>query len=352
MPDANTSIQERKTVKHYPNLARLAGAVVTLLVAAACSDVNRSPTAPDRLSTDQSPSLSQSPSHFEVLHGAAIHATVGNVHAAHGARPTRSTQLYYHGGVGGIGIESAPKVYLVLYGSQWTNNDPSGEANILQSFLNGVGGSKWLNSVVQYCQGVATGTYFCNGAGTAAGNPSGIYAGIYVDNGITAPSRPTQSDLANEAIRAAAYFGNTSASSNASTQYVIATAHGNNASGFGTQYCAYHSSTSSSYGNIAYTNLPYMTDGGASCGANFNGLGPNAGITIVEGHELAETITDQFPNGGWLDGSGAENADKCAWISSGQGATTAVSFSTGTFPVQSLWSNAFNSNRGGCVQSY
>src|SRR3982750_2204804 len=134
MPDA-THHSGEETVKHHSNLARLAGAVVTLFVAAACSDVNRSPTAPDRLSTDQTPSLSQSPSHFEVLHGAAIHATVGNVHAAHGARPTRSTQLYYHGGVGGIGIESAPKVYLVLYGSQWTNNDPPGEETVLKGSL-------------------------------------------------------------------------------------------------------------------------------------------------------------------------------------------------------------------------
>ena len=133
---------------------------------------------------------------------------------------------------------------------------------------------------------------------------------------------------------------------------MIATATGNSASGFGTQYCAWHSSTSSSYGNIAYTNLPYITDAGASCGANFNGLGPKAGITIVGGHEMAETISDQFPNGGWLDGSGAENGDKCAWITSGQGASANTTLSTGTFPVQSLWSNAFNSGSGGCVLSY
>jgi serine protease len=135
-------------------------------------------------------------------------------------------------------------------------------------------------------------------------------------------------------------------------QYVIATATGNSASGFGTQYCAWHSSTSSSYGNVAYTNLPYITDAGASCGANFNGRGSNAGITIVSGHEMAETITDQFPNGGWLDGSGAENGDKCAWIATGNpGASANVSFSGGTYPVQSLWSNAANSNAGGCVLS-
>jgi serine protease len=135
-------------------------------------------------------------------------------------------------------------------------------------------------------------------------------------------------------------------------QYVIATASGNNASGFGTQYCAWHSSTSSTYGNIAYTNLPYITDAGGSCGANFNGLGPNAGITIVSGHEMAETITDQFPSTGWLDAGGEENGDKCAWISSGQGASANITLSTGAFPVQSLWSNAFNNNAGGCVLSY
>jgi serine protease len=264
----------------------------------------------------------------------------------------KSANLYYHGGVGGIGVETAPKVYLVFWGSQWDNHDPSGEAGILQSFLKGVGGSSWLNSVSQYCEGVANGTFFCNGAGAPAGNPSGILAGTWSDNGAQAPSRPSQSQLAAEAVNAAAHFGNTAAGTNDSTQYVIATATGNGASGFGSSYCAWHSSTSSSYGNIAYTNLPYITDAGASCGAGFNGLGPNAGITIVEGHELAETITDQFPSGGWLDGQGAENGDKCAWISSGQGAAADVKLSTGTFPVQSLWSNASNQDSGGCVLSY
>jgi serine protease len=260
-----------------------------------------------------------------------------------------SNDLYYHGGIGGIGVETAPKIYLVFWGSQWDNDDPSGEAAILESFYKGVGGSSWLSTVTQYCQGVATGSYTCSG-GTAAGNQQGMFVTYWYDNASAAPSKPRQSQLAAEAARAAQHFGNTNASSNASVQYVIATSHGHNAQGFGSQYCAWHSSTSSSYGNVAYTNLPYMTDAGASCGANFNGLGPNAGMTIVGGHEMAETITDQFPNGGWLDSGGSEIGDKCAWISSGQGASADISISTGTFPVQSLWSNAFNSGSGGCVQ--
>ena len=290
-----------------------------------------------------------------------VHPTVEAVRKAHGhgGGGSTSSNLYYHGGTadgsaGTVGVETAPTIYLVFWGSQWNNNDPSGEAAILESFFTGVGGSSWLNSVTQYCQGVASGTYFCSGSGTAAGNKAGMFAGYWFDNTSAAPTRPKQSDLANEALNAASHFGNTGVGNNASVQYVIATATGNNSSGFGTQYCAYHSSTSSSLtGDVAYTNLPYITDAGSSCGANFNGLGPNAGISIVEGHELAETVTDQFPSSGWLDSGGSENGDKCAWISSGQGAAADVTFPNGsTFPVQSLWSNAFNSDAGGCVLSY
>jgi hypothetical protein len=278
----------------------------------------------------------------------------------HDARPVRgggSVELTYHGGVAGSGVVTGiDKVYLVYWGSQWNNNDPSGEAAIQQGFFNAVGNSSWNNSVTQYCQGVAPGTTFCNGAGTPAANPSNVLGGTWFDSATAAPSRPSQSQLAAEAVRAAANFGNTSAASNTHVQYVINTASGNNASGFGTQYCAWHSSTSSTAGIIAYTNMPYITDAGASCGAGFNGLGANAGITIVGGHEFAETESDIFPNGGWLDKNGAENGDKCAWISSGQGASDNVSLGVGgggpSYPVQSLWSNAFNGNKGGCVLSF
>jgi serine protease len=291
---------------------------------------------------------------------AMVHPTVedaqsareSGTHRGAARAATSGGNLTYHGGVGGVGVETAPKVYLVFWGSQWNNGDPSGEATILERFYGGVGGNSWTNIVTQYCQGVASGTTFCNGAGSPAGNPSGVFAGYFYDNASAAPTHPKQSQIAAEAVRAAAHFGNTTASSNASVQYVIAPAHGSNSSGFGRSYCAYHSSTSSAYGNVAYTNLPYMTDAGASCGANFNGLGPDAGITIVGGHEMAETMTDQFPNGGWLDGNGSEIGDKCAWISSGQGASADITLSTGTFAVQSLWSNAFNGDSGGCVLSY
>jgi hypothetical protein len=349
----------------YAIASRLAGALASLCFIAACSDKSPNLVAPDGSSPGGPAPLvatmdrAGDPGNAEALDHAVIHQTVeamervrrnGRLGAGTAAAST-ANDLSYHGGVGGIGVETAPRVYVVFWGAQW-RNDPSGEAALVQSFLRGAGGSGWLNSVTQYCQAVAAGTVSCGTSGQHAGNPAGILVSVWFDNASNAPSRPRQSQLGNEAARAASHFGNTTASSNASAQYVIATAHGANSSGFGSQYCAYHSSVSSTAGNIAYTNLPYITDAGASCGANFNGLGATAGITIVEGHELAETMTDQFPNGGWLDASGAENGDKCAWISSGQGASAFISLNTGRFAVQSLWSNAFNGGAGGCVLSY
>ena len=274
---------------------------------------------------------------MEVLHGAHVMHVHGSHHQGGGGL------LTYGGGQ----IQTAAMVYLVYWGSQWTNNDPSGEAARQQSFFHGVGGSSWNNSVTQYCEGASVGTTRCGSSGTPVGNHAGALAGYWFDNAGAAPSRPTQAQIAAEAVRAAAHFGVTS-----NVQFVVNTATGNNSRGFGTQYCAYHSSTSSTIGEVAYTYMPYITDAGASCGANFNGLGADAGITVVAGHEFAETETDPFPDTGWVDGSGAEIGDKCAWISSGQGASADIKLSTGTFPVQSLWSNAFNNDAGGCVLSY
>src|SRR5581483_10651740 len=78
-----------------------------------------------------------------------------------------SVNLYYHGGVGGIGVETAPKVYLVQWGSQWAT-DPSGEAAILNGFFSDVGGSSWNKTVTQYCQGIARGSADCSSAPSSA----------------------------------------------------------------------------------------------------------------------------------------------------------------------------------------
>jgi len=281
-------------------------------------------------------------------HNGAAHAMQAK--ASKPAKPGGGgTQLFSHGGP----VEHAAALYVTYWG--WTS-DPSGEAAYFQNFLNGVGGSTWINSTTQYCDNVPSGTTNCTTVAGAVytGNPSGQLKGTWSDNS-PLPSKITQNALAAEAASSAAHFGNLTSASNANAQYIIATPSGHSTRGFGTQFCAWHSSTSSSYGTLAYTNLPYITDAGASCGQNFvNGgsAGLLDGVSIVGGHEYGESVSDPFPNSGWLDGSGRENGDKCAWIASGQGASANITLSTGTFAVQSLWSNNFNNNAGGCVIYY
>jgi serine protease len=242
--------------------------------------------------------------------------------------------MTYHGGP----IQTAPKIYVVEWGNWSSTGDPNGEASYYTNFISGIGGSQWLSSVTQYTQS----------NGQAVGNSAGSYAGTWNDTVDAIPdlskSSTYQSRLAAEAQKAAAHFGDYTASAS----YVLLLPHGVHVYNFAGNshslyaYCAWHSSTSSSGGTIAYTNFPYQSDAGASCGENsVNSNGVNDGVSIVGGHEQAETETDPQPDTGWLDSGNNENGDKCAWTN-----LQNTSFSTGTFPTQPLWSNSAN----GCVQ--
>ena len=267
--------------------------------------------------------------------------------------PASGGLLTYHGGIAGIGVETVPTVYGILWG--WTS-DPSGEVNYLKNFFLGVGGSPWANSTTQYCQSVPIGTSDCSTVPGAvfATNPAHVVKSGWADNTNPLPARPSQTDIAAEADRAAVHFGNLTAASNKTAMYFILTPKGHSTPGFDLIFCAYHDYRTPSHGEVAFVNLPYITDAGLGCGMNFVNAGPAGvldGLSIVAGHEYAETVTDQFPAGGWVDSTVAENGDKCAWIKTGQGAAQNITLSTGTFAVQSLWSNAFNNHAGGCVVS-
>jgi hypothetical protein len=278
-----------------------------------------------------------------------------------------SSDLSYGGGIDSIGVTTgAEKVYLVFYGSQWgtqsTNShgditlsgDPSGMAPYLQQLFKGLGtgGETWSGVMTQYCQGVATGTQTCPSSNQShVGYPTGgALAGVWVDESAASPAQATAFQLGTEAVHAAAHFGNTTAASNRNAQYDIVSPTGTNPDNYqGQGFCAWHDwngdsyvGVSSPYGDIAFTNMPYVTDAGASCGENFVNSGSAGlldGVSIVNGHEYAETITDQNPAGGWTNASGSENGDLCAW-NSGPGAPAQnLSLTTGAFAMQSTWGN-------------
>ncbi|MGW1077099.1 hypothetical protein [Streptomyces sp. NPDC002537] len=281
---------------------------------------------------------------------------------AAGKAPTNTNLMTYHGGP----VEAVPAVYIVYWGSQWKNadgslNDPKGEVALQKNFFTNLVGSgdNWSTTNTQYCWGppMTTGATSCPASATHIEHPaSGLLAGTWSDTGAAAPQNPTDSDIATEAFNAAAHFG----VSGDGTQFIIDTPTGVVPSGFETKYCSWHSSQESADGTTlaVYTNFPYIPDAGSWCGANYVDTGTTGvtgdteGVTIVGGHEYAETLTDPEPMSGWStdnDTTGGEIGDKCVW---NNGVSAIKSIGGTNFAVQPLWSNNFNSGKGGCAIYY
>ena len=197
-----------------------------------------------------------------------------------------SNTLTYGGGIDNIGVTSGiEQVYLVFWGTQWGtqgtdgngnltfSSDTAGAAPYLQNLLKGrgTGGELWSGTMTQYCDGpnVSAGATGCPANAAHVGYPSGgTLAGVWYDNSGAEPDPAAYQDLAGEAATAAGHFGNTTPTSNRYAQYVIFSATGTDPDNYQTSgFCAWHSFTgASSYGDIAFTNLPYLLDVGASCG--------------------------------------------------------------------------------------
>ena len=254
-------------------------------------------------------------------------------------------QLFSHGGA----VETTPAVYISWWGTEWTAGFTGGGGvssataqSYVKGFYSNVGGSSWIASTSQYCQGVPSRTVTCPSSAQFIGNPTGQLKGTFNDT-TPVPATPSQTDIASAALRLMAATGGY----NANATYFVFTPSGKSMSGFATSWCAWHSSTSSPSGRVAYAYMPFQPDAGGNCGANFVNAGSQGlldGFSIVGGHEYAEAQTDPFPNSGWLDQSNGENGDKCAWSPS----TTNISLAGSAYAVQPLWSN----KTGNCVITY
>ena len=250
---------------------------------------------------------------------------MGTVQSArHDAQP--GIQLTYGGGR----LLYKPKMYLIFWGFK-TYGDPNKIKPLLVSYGKAIGGSPLNNVLTQY-----TGT---SGSIT---NPHAQYGKAWNDNATAVPAHPTDSQIAAEALLGVQHFGY-----DPNGSYVVATPHGRSSTGFGSQWCAYHSSTNSGGNLVSYTDLPYMPDAGGNCGANIitapsDEQAVDEGMTIVEGHEYAESVTDPDPFSGWNSGFG-EIGDLCAWTD-----IQNDPFKKKSYSAQPEYSNATSS----CVHSY
>jgi serine protease len=196
-------------------------------------------------------------------------------------------------------------MYLTFWGYKKAG-DPDKVAKLLTAYAKSIGGSALNGVMTQY--------YETSGKNQIdITNPKNQFGGVWDDNSAI-PKSPNDGDVSAEAIKAVAHFGY-----DPNGSYFIATAHGHATQGFGTQFCAYHSSTVSAKNVVSYINFPYIPDGGKPCFVNAiappsDEGGKVEGVTVVAGHELAETVTDADPFNGWNSVQG-EIADMCQSLS-------------------------------------
>jgi uncharacterized protein YjbI with pentapeptide repeats len=241
------------------------------------------------------------------------------------ACPNRG-QLKDHGGP----VEKEPKVYVDFW--SWTS-DPQGERPYLIRFLSSIGGSSWLSTVTQYCASDET-----------------EFAGEWTDTSSRAHRQPTDSEIQKEGKVAAEHFGvkRLFGGKNQNIQIIVALATGVLLPSTHSGDCAYHEqlgkfprATTGPY--LVLTALPYLADTNfaTQCGASAIDGGTSGaldGVSITEGHELVESITDPEANA-WYDDAvpASEIADKCQTDPDYD-----IQAGGHTFAVQELWSNVAN----------
>ena len=241
---------------------------------------------------------------------------------------------------GGGPVQHSPRVYLLLWGPSWgsggTITDPAGR--YLSSLYSGLGASSdsWSTITSQYTD--STGHPVFSGS---------VLAGVWQDT-----STPPVQDQSTLAAEADAFASSQAITDTTDAQIVIASQSGTSFSdGFGSQYCAWHSSS-----NEPYTNLPYILDAGANCGQNFINAG-SAGPTTASRSSAATNTPRPSPTHTQSQAGGRERRhigrrDR-RQVRLGRrdlgGSDPAgdLSLPTGRFAMQSLYSNATQS----CVMS-
>jgi hypothetical protein len=209
--------------------------------------------------------------------------------------------LIDHGGA----LIGTPTIYLIWYGN-WNQNNgtkgdtPQGQA-LIRQWAQDIGGSPYyqLNKSLSRSGGTTiSGNANYGGEATATGTStrlSDLDIQNIVKNTISAGKLPY--------LSSGVYF-------------VITSSNVTARSGFCTQYCGWHTSTTYSGSNrLRYSFVGNASRCLSSCAAQSNspnGLPGIDGAISVLSHELEEANTDPDLNA-WYDSSGAENADKCAW---------------------------------------
>jgi hypothetical protein len=216
-------------------------------------------------------------------------------------------RIAFHGGR----VLAMPTPYLIWYGNWNTSNasDTHAGQQIVRDFVYGLGGSHYYVTNASY-------------AGVSGGlNVGGLGNGV---NGTQEADDPysqgyTLSDAQIAAVVSRAIglgLGGPGGDDNG-IYFVLTSSDVNESSGFCTQYCGWHTHSTTIVGG---KDIKYAFVGNANrclnaCAAQTVGPNDNAGVdgmVSVIAHEMEETNTDPYLNA-WYNNRGYEDADMCAW---------------------------------------
>lgn len=247
--------------------------------------------------------------------------------------PTASTAITYHNGP----VMTNPNgvnAYVIWYGA-WDNVSATPQSKgsaLITTMLQGIGATPYFNINSTYTDG--TGARIANKVTLVATTTDASYSlgkrltdsnvKTIVSNAITKGALPKDAN--------GVYF-------------VLTAKDVTETSGFLTKYCGWHT-----HGTISSTDIKYSFVGDpsaklANCAQQLVGpngaayAGADAMVSVIA-HELEEAASDPDLNA-WYDGSGAENADKCAWTfgttSTVNGAQANVTWNGTPFLIQQNW---------------
>ena len=346
-------------------------AAAAVLALAACADSSTKVTAP----ADLHPSYSQNPDLntagykkvMKLKSEGEADAKQAQKDAAdeakNAAKPVRGgtgTGINYHGGpilvttnVAAIYWATAP---IFIGGpAAGTNNKSgsSGDNSVVGDFMRGLTGSAYFN----------INTTYYNAANVRVQNVVN-YTQYWANNSVLVPANNGSTATVSDATMISMLqqgFDLGKLAYDPNTLYAIFTPGTVNlGGGFGSQYCAYHTSgnvTIAGQTRVAlYAAMPYNSAYPSGCTSGYPTDDADVGAATevnTLAHEIEETTTDGYGNA-WYDTRGYENADKCAWIwgsilTSGNGGKYNMIVGGHKVLVQQNWKNV---SGGGCATSY
>jgi len=210
--------------------------------------------------------------------------------------------INYHGGPV---MPNTVNVYFIWYGN-WTNGTRPSDSQTTVNLIDALYGSGGLSG---------SGYEMIN---STYGDNSHNVSGLLTLAGSTTNNYSNGKRLSDNAIKTIvtnAISGGSLPKDTNGVYFVLTSSDVSESSGFCSFYCGWHTSATILSADIKYAFVGNPDRCSSACEAQTkspNGDSGADGMASIMAHETEEAISDPDLNA-WYDGSGNENADKCAW---------------------------------------